>query len=78
MKNTEKAKAQLQAILAVRDFIKEVRTIPSGHLYARLMEHGWSLEFYQSVIVTLERAGVIKLHPTHLIEWVGSSADRSN
>lgn len=62
----------LRVILAISQAIKELRTVPSGHLYARLMGH-LSIDDYQSVIATLVRAGLVHEHPSHLLEWIGPS-----
>jgi len=35
--------------------------MPSGHLYARLMEYGLSLNAYERIIGTLENLGAIKV-----------------
>jgi hypothetical protein len=57
-------------VAAVAECIRELRTVPSGHLYARLMSH-LDVDAYQSVIATLVRAGLVREHPSHLLEWVG-------
>ena len=66
------AKAAVSVVLAVADCIRELRTVPSGHLYARLMGH-LSIDDYQSVIATLVRAGLVREHQSHLLEWIGLS-----
>ncbi len=35
--------------------------MPSGHLYARLMEYGLTLNAYERIIGTLENLGAIKV-----------------
>ena len=65
-----RAKAALGVVMAVADCIRELRTVPSGHLYARLMGH-ISIDDYQSVIATLVRSGLVREHPSHLLEWIG-------
>ena len=62
--------AAANVVLAVADCIRELGTVPSGHLYARLMGQ-LDIESYQSVIGTLVRAGVVREHPSHLLEWIG-------
>ena len=66
------AKAAAGVVLAVADCIRELCTVPSGHLYARLMGH-LTIDDYQSVIATLARAGLVREHPSHLLEWIGPS-----
>lgn len=60
----------LRVVLAIAQAIEELGTVPSGHLYARLMGH-LGIDAYQSVIATLVRAGLVREHPNHLLEWVG-------
>lgn len=60
----------LRVVLAIAQAIEDLGTVPSGHLYARLMGH-LDIDAYQSVIATLVRAGLVREHPSHLLEWVG-------
>jgi len=64
--------AAVNVVLAVADCIRELGAVPSGHLYARLMGH-MDIDAYQSVIGTLVRAGFVREHPSHLLEWIGPS-----
>jgi hypothetical protein len=54
---------------AVAETIKELGSVPSGHLYARLMDR-MSLETYNSIIDMLTKAGLIKVE-NFLITWIG-------
>jgi hypothetical protein len=73
----EQVRAAVEVARAVGDCIRELRTVPSGHLYARLMGN-LSLEDYQSVIATLVRAGLVREHASHLLEWIGPSGPSAN
>jgi len=64
--------AAIEVTRAVADCIRELRTVPSGHLYARLMGH-LDIDQYQGVIASLVRAGLVREHPSHLLEWIGPS-----
>lgn len=66
---TNQEKAALQVVLAVGEAIKDLGSVPSGHLYARLMEH-MSLETYNKVIALLVKTGAVK-EENHLLTWVG-------
>ncbi len=70
--NTETTKAQvnaaMQIVLAIADTIKEVKEVPSGHLYARLMGK-LTLEDYNGIIRLLINSGVISLDGNHVIRW---------
>jgi hypothetical protein len=63
--------AALQVIKAVADTIKEMGTIPSGHVYAAFMSAGISLEAYESIINRLVQEGFVRRDPHHLLTWVG-------
>ena len=65
-----KQQAALEILLAVANAIKELGTVPSGHLYAQLMSSGMSLENYQAILKVLEGAGAIEIK-NHLITYVG-------
>lgn len=71
------AKGTLRLVLLVAQTIQELGSIPSGHLYARLMGH-IDLETYQSVIATLVRSGLVREHPSHLLQWVGPQPTTSS
>lgn len=59
------AKSILIEIISV---IRELKTIPSGELYARLMSV-MSLDTYNLLIGTLEKQGYIKVS-NHFITWI--------
>ena len=66
----EKIQATIEAVRAVADAIKELGTVPSGHLYARLMGF-CTLEQYQKLIDILVNAGLVTVGADHLITWKG-------
>ena len=59
----------LQIVKAVADVIRELKSIPSGHLYARLMEYHIDLSQYESIIGLLKRAELVK-EENHLLIWI--------
>lgn len=61
----------LQIVRVVADAIRELGSVPSGHLYARVCGH-FSLAQYQSILDTLVRAQLIKVE-NHLITWTGGT-----
>jgi len=58
--NKEQAMKLVEVMGAVASVIKEVGSIPSGHLYAQLMGK-MSFETYQDMIETMERLNVISV-----------------
>ena len=65
-----RAQAAAGAVLAIAECIRSLGSVPSGHLYARLMGF-MSLETYEALIAILIDAGKVHRHPSHLLEWVG-------
>ncbi len=59
--------AQLATILA--ETIQALGEVPSGHLYAHVMQHV-DLEVYQAAIDVLVRAKLVK-NSNHLLTWIG-------
>jgi hypothetical protein len=69
MTQEEKMKAAVQIMKAVAESIKEVGSIPSGHLYAQLMGK-MSLGSYEKMIYAMQRMGIIRVED-HLITYIG-------
>ena len=68
----KQATAAIQITLAVGDAIKALGSIPSGHLYARLMDR-MSLETYEKIIGVLKNTGLVK-ESGNLLTWIGPKA----
>ena len=60
---------------AIADTIRELGSVPSGHLYARLMGH-MSLETYEDIIGVLVRKGMVRQEPSHLLVWTGLNLNK--
>lgn len=65
---TPQEKATIQVTIAVGQAIKELGSVPSGHIYAQLMGH-MSLESYNNVILSLKNAGLVK-EENHLLSYI--------
>ncbi len=65
----EEIKAALSAVMALGEAIKDLGSVPSGHLYAHVMGH-MSLDNYNAAIGLLKRAGAVK-EENHLLTWIG-------
>jgi hypothetical protein len=65
----EQAKAAVAALLAIGETIREAKEVPSGVLYARLMQF-MDLTAYTRVIDTLKGAGLVT-EQAHVLRWVG-------
>jgi hypothetical protein len=59
----------IEAISAIGRIIRDAKRIPSGHLYAQLM-NVLSLEKYESIIAILVKSQLIKVESHELI-WIG-------
>jgi hypothetical protein len=60
----------IRFVAAIGQAIKELGSVPSGHLYAQLMGR-MTLSQYQNILSLLERSGLIKIGNDHLIKWIG-------
>jgi hypothetical protein len=69
MELTARETAQVEIISAIAQVIKELKQVPSGHLYARLAGH-MTLETYEGVISLLIKTGWVK-RTNHLLTWAG-------
>lgn len=73
MHNTLHTEAQvtaaIRAVAAIGDAIRELGSVPSGELYARLMGH-LDIDQYQRIIDTLKRTGLVA-ELGHVIKWIG-------
>lgn len=67
--SNEQIQAAITAVSEIGRVIREVKRIPSGHLYAQLMGV-MSLEKYEMVINLLKKTGLVTEQSNELI-WVG-------
>lgn len=65
----DQIKAAMAMTQAVAETIKTLGSVPSGHLYARLMGH-MSLQTYESLIGLIKKSGLVK-EENNLLIWVG-------
>lgn len=65
----EQVTAGIRAAAAVGEVIRDLGSIPSGHLYAHLMGR-MSLDTYNSLIGILKQANLVE-EKNHLLTWVG-------
>ncbi len=65
----EQIAAYIQAAKALGAAIKELGSVPSGHLYARVMDK-MDLDCYNQLIDILKDAGVVR-ESGHVLTWVG-------
>lgn len=68
--NAEHVKSALQVTFAVAESIREAGSIPEGTIYAALMGRV-TLEGFDACLRTLERTGLIRREPSHLVRWIG-------
>jgi hypothetical protein len=61
--------AYIELVRAVAEAIKELKEVPSGHLYARLM-HVIDLEMYTNIINLLKREKLVE-ERNYVLYWVG-------
>lgn len=68
--SSEQVRAGLEILIAMGRTVRELKRVPSGHLYARLMG-SISLDQYNSLIGILVKQNLVKLTPSHELVWVG-------
>jgi hypothetical protein len=76
MVTKEQVAAALMATAAIGEAIRDLGSVPSGELYARLMDR-LSLESYQAAIGVLKRAGLVE-EKGHVLRWTGPAAETKN
>lgn len=60
----------LRAMSAIAQTVYEAGEIPSGHLYAPLMDR-MDLHTYQQFIDRLKAMNLVEETPAHLLRWIG-------
>ena len=65
----QEKKAAVNAALALSEAIRELGSVPSGHLYARVMGH-LSLQSYESIIRILKNTGLVS-ESSDVLTWPG-------
>ena len=66
----EHVQAAIRITQAVAEAIRELKEVPSGQLYSRLMSV-LSLSQYNQIIDVLKKAGVVS-ESNHLLKWIGN------
>jgi hypothetical protein len=72
MENTKsvQTKAALMVLAAVAETIRELGSVPSGHLYAQLMGR-MDFQGYTKLIDTLKGAGLVSENRQNELTWIG-------
>lgn len=71
MSTAEQVTAGIRIAAVVGEAIKDLGSVPSGHLYAHLMGH-MDLDTYNKCIAVLKQAEMVK-EENNLLTWVGPS-----
>jgi hypothetical protein len=71
--NARETEGTIKIVAAVAEAIRELGTVPSGHLYAHLMGR-MTLEQYNRIIVCLKGTGLVT-ESAHLLKWVGPAKE---
>jgi hypothetical protein len=74
--NPAQIKAALQITAAVAEAIRELGSVPSGHLYAQLCGK-LSLQQYESIIHLLKNTGLVS-ESFHELTWIGTANKEAN
>lgn len=68
MERTQAQKAAIAIVMAMAEAIEQLGEVPSGHLYARLMDK-MSIGEYNRIIDILKELGWVS-ESNHLLKWV--------
>lgn len=68
--------ATLNVVMAVAEAVRELKQVPSGHLYATLCDK-LTLEDYNAVVATLKGAGLVT-ERHHTLTWTGPTFTERN
>lgn len=63
----------VKTVQAIADAIRELRSVPSAELYARVMPY-ISLDNYERILGILKRSGVVE-ERAHVLYWVAPPAE---
>jgi hypothetical protein len=66
----EQVVAAINVLCTVADTIRDLKQVPSGHLYTMLMTTGMEFDTYIKIIQVLKNAGLVK-EVNHLLIWIG-------
>ena len=70
MSTKEQIIAAIKVIAAVGDVIRELGSVPAGHMYANLSGR-MSLDTFNGIILKLVDAKLVHRERTHLLVWIG-------
>lgn len=70
----KQAKAAVLAASAIAEVIRDLGSVPSGHLYAQISDK-MGLEYYEGIIAMLVRTGLVKKDGSHLLTWTGPTKE---
>lgn len=69
MSNANEVTRAIMVAAVVGDAIRDLGSVPSGHLYANLMGH-MDLDTYNGCIKILKQANLVE-ESNHVLTWVG-------
>lgn len=70
----EQVNAYIQIVKAIAETIKELGSVPSGHLYAMVMSK-MDIHMYNNIITLLKKNGFIT-EEYHVLTWIGESRSK--
>lgn len=66
--------AAFNAVAAISEAIRELGSVPSGELYARVASH-LDLKSYQAIIDLLKRCDLVRESKARMLTWIGPELD---
>jgi hypothetical protein len=69
VRTAEETKA-IQVVAAIATAVRDLKSVPAGHLYASVMGH-MSLAEFEKVVGYIVETGLVRRDGSHLLTWVG-------
>ncbi len=69
------AAGTVRALAALAEAIRDLGSIPAGHLYAHTCG-AWSLDTFQALLGVLKRAGLVSEDGFHVLTWTGPKIEK--
>lgn len=75
MNSDKQLDAAMNAVVALTEAIRQLKQVPSGHLYAQVMGV-MSIDQYEALITIILRTGLVERDQSSLLRWVGPATVR--
>jgi hypothetical protein len=71
MSDLATVKAAVAVLRATADAIRDLGSVPAGHLYAMAYADKCSAQKFNELVDVLVRAGLVRREASHMLIWIG-------